>query len=80
IQVQIIRPRQYRHEQPVNTHDLHTTLLPGMPLPGYKELKFGVPLIGRISSALKDFAPNVIYVATEGPMGWAAVRAAHKTG
>ncbi len=80
IQVQIIRPRQHKQDQPANEHGLQTALLPGMPLPGYKELKFGVPLTGRISSVLQHFAPDVIYVATEGPMGWAAVRAARKAG
>jgi glycosyltransferase involved in cell wall biosynthesis len=80
IAVQIIRPRQNKQDYPKAETNLETLTLPGFPLPGYQELKFGIPLTGRISSALQSFAPDAIYVATEGPMGWAAVRAARKAG
>ncbi len=78
ISVQVIRPRQNKGDVSRQEEDLSTVTLPGLPIPGYAELKFGIPLIGRIASALKDFNPQVVYVATEGPMGWAAVRAATK--
>lgn len=80
IAVQIIRPRQNKQDYPKAEANLETLTLPGLPLPGYQELKFGIPLTGRITSALQSFAPDAIYVATEGPMGWAAVRAARKAG
>ncbi len=76
IEVQIIRPRQSRTDTSRTEETLDTVTLPGLPIPGYSELRFGIPLIGRISAALKRFMPQVIYVATEGPMGWAAIRAA----
>lgn len=80
MQVQVIRPRQNKLDRPDPTDGLQTLTLPGLPIPGYKELKFGIPLTNRISSALSSFKPEAVYVATEGPMGWAAVRASRKAG
>ncbi|CUS40225.1 MAG: glycoside hydrolase [Thalassobium sp.] len=76
IAVQIIRPRQNRHDVDSIEVEEETVTLPGLPLPGYKELKFGLPLKSRILSALQRFKPQALYVATEGPMGWASVKAA----
>lgn len=76
IQVQIIRPRQHKHDRGEQHEALTTVTLPGLPLPGYNELKFGLPLKNRILDTMSQFQPHAIYVATEGPMGWAAVKAA----
>ena len=80
IEVQVIRPRQFAGDNPRIDDQLHTVTLPGLPIPGYQGLKFGLPLKGRISQAIADFQPQAIYVATEGPMGWAAVKAATQLG
>jgi len=72
ITVQIIRPRQHKHDR----GDAHCLTLPGLPIPGYPELKFGLPYYRRVLSALTTFRPQAIYVATEGPLGWAACKAA----
>ena len=76
IQVQVIRPKQ-------NASDVSsglTVTLPGLPIPGYNGLNFGLPVAGRISKALKNFRPQAVYIATEGPMGWAAAKAARALG
>lgn len=78
IEVQIIRPRQHRQDDNRIQGQLHTVTLPGLPIPGYNQLKFGLPLQGRIAKALQQFDPQAVYIATEGPMGWAAARAAGK--
>ncbi|WP_221800065.1 glycosyltransferase family 4 protein [Oceanobacter mangrovi] len=80
IEVQVIRPAQHRNDKSFHEPLLQTVTLPGLPIPGYKELRFGIPFTGRISSALKRFQPDAVYVATEGPMGYSAVRAAKKAG
>jgi len=80
IEVQVIRPRQFAGDNHRIDDQLHTVTLPGLPIPGYQGLKFGLPLKGRISQAIADFQPQAIYVATEGPMGWAAVKAATQLG
>lgn len=74
MQVQIIRPRQQRSDR----GDEFTLTLPGLPIPGYPELKFGLPNYRRVLTALTEFRPEAIYVATEGPLGWVATRAAEK--
>ncbi len=54
--------------------------LPGLPIPGYSQLRFGLPLGRRIQRALCRWQVDVAYVATQGPMGYAAVRACHRLG
>lgn len=76
IEVQIIRPRQHAADKSQGL----TVTLPGLPIPGYSGLHFGLPVAGRIRKALQTFRPDAVYVATEGPMGWAAVNAARKQG
>ncbi|MDF1763130.1 MAG: glycosyltransferase family 1 protein [Oleibacter sp.] len=78
IEVLIIRPHQQGTDQDKQHIDEHTITVPGLPLPGYKELSFGLPMRSRISSALTEFAPQAIYVATEGPLGLAACSAARR--
>ncbi|GGY38375.1 glycosyl transferase [Bacterioplanes sanyensis] len=77
VQVQVIRPRQAGETpQTLTSLPWQTVTLPGLPIPGYQGLRFGLPWQGRIRKALQDFQPQAVYVATEGPMGWAAIRAA----
>ncbi len=43
-----------------------------MPLPGYSEIRLAMaPRFGTRRS-LADFAPDVVHIATEGPIGWSA--------
>lgn len=70
--VGLIRPRQTRNSQPVP----HERLLPGLPLPRYPGLRFGLPATRRLISLWNLHRPDAIYVATEGPLGWSALRAA----
>lgn len=79
LQIQLIRPRQ-PGEPLHDTSGLHTLTLPGLPIPGYRSLRFGLPRQGRIRAALQQFRPQVMYVATEGPLGHAAVSAARQQG
>lgn len=80
IRVQLIRPAQARESQGSTTDSLTdaTVCLPGLPLPGYASLRFGLPLGRRIRKALQQFRPQAIYVATEGPLGLAALLAAKR--
>ncbi|MCB9989842.1 MAG: glycosyltransferase family 1 protein [Rhodospirillales bacterium] len=56
-EVQVISPQDFR----IN-----------LPLPGYKEIRFALPLPGEVGKKLKAFNPDHIHIATEGPLGWAA--------
>lgn len=75
-EVQVIRPRQFKSDVSRLNDGLHTVTLWGIPIPGYAQLKFGLPLKSKIARHLKAFSPDAIYVATEGPLGFAAVNAA----
>lgn len=80
IEIQVIRPRQHKQDKSHQKGRLTTTTLPGLPLPGYNALKFGLPMKRQILDAMAQFKPQAVYVATEGPMGWAAVKAAQQLG
>jgi glycosyltransferase involved in cell wall biosynthesis len=74
--VGVIRVRQTRHAEPLP----HEHLLPGLSLPRYPGLRFGLPATRKLISLWKLHRPDAIYVATEGPLGWSALRAARALG
>lgn len=74
--VDVIRPRQARG-QPAAAHEL---LVPGMPIPGYPAMRFGLPALRALRRHWQARRPDAVYIATEGPLGWAALRTARKLG
>lgn len=78
IQVLIIRPKQHAGDRSVNQGELQTLTVPGLPIPGYATLKFGLPLRRRIQRAMQAFDAQAVYIATEGPLGLAALRASKR--
>lgn len=46
-----------------------------VPLPFYREVMLPLVTPGMVSGALADFRPDLVHIATEGPLGWAALRA-----
>jgi glycosyltransferase involved in cell wall biosynthesis len=74
--VSLVRPRQATDA--VAADD--TVLVRGASLPRYPGLKFGLPATRRLLAQWKEAPPDAIYVATEGPLGWSAVRAARRLG
>ena len=45
-------------------------------IPRYPSLKFGWPQFMKVTSAIDEFAPDVVHIVTEGPLGLAALQAA----
>ncbi len=74
--VVVARPRQ-RDECDGATRDL---VLPSLPLPRYPGLRVGLPATRKLVATWRRSPPDAIYVATEGPLGWSAVRAARRLG
>lgn len=72
----IVRPRQ--DSDPRQAVD--QTLRLGLPIPGYPLLRFGLPCGGRLRSLWRKERPDVIHIATEGPLGQSAMAAAHDLG
>jgi len=55
-------------------------LHPGVPVPGYPMLRLGWPVRGALLRAWRKDRPDIVHVATEGPLGWAALSAADALG
>jgi glycosyltransferase involved in cell wall biosynthesis len=43
-----------------------------VPLPGYQEIRLAVAPRFGVRRALTEFAPDIVHIATEGPIGWTA--------
>lgn len=54
--------------------------VPSLSLPGYKEIRFGLPMKLVLQSRWQKRRPDVIYVATEFPLGASAISAARALG
>jgi glycosyltransferase involved in cell wall biosynthesis len=76
--VSIIPPRQREVNSDHVALDPSTTLVRGLPLPGYRGLQFGLPAGRLFHRTWTRDRPHVVYVATEGPLGWSAVCAAEQ--
>jgi len=76
-QAQVVRPRQIQ-EAPAPQSSEQTLSVRGAPIPRYPDLRFGLPCGNRLRSSWKGFQPDVIHVATEGPLGLSAIRAAKR--
>jgi len=79
-EVEIVRPRQFRGDKPATRESYDEWLCAGMPLPGYKGLHFGITRTGALAKHWKKNRPDFVHVATEGPLGWNAIKAAKKIG
>lgn len=75
-QVQLVRPRQGRQDEGGKDE----ILVPGLPIPGYPGLRFGLPAHRNLRARWSSERPDIVHVATEGPLGAAAVGAARALG
>ena len=78
--VQLLRPGQRRGEQPAQGAGFEERLLRGLPIPGYGGLRFGLPAARPLTRLWRAWRPDVVHVATEGPLGWSATSAARRLG
>ncbi|MFZ5573965.1 MAG: glycosyltransferase family 4 protein [Pseudomonadota bacterium] len=77
-QVQLIRPRQHAGDTPQPTATLSEHLQRGIALPRYEGLKMGLPAKTALTKLWTLQRPDVVQIATEGPLGWSALAAANK--
>jgi glycosyltransferase involved in cell wall biosynthesis len=78
--VSLVRPRQPAVDPPGPAPDPALELVPGLALPGYSAVRMGLPAGARLRERWRRRPPDAIYVATEGPLGRSAVRAARRLG
>ncbi|MDF0730181.1 glycosyltransferase family 1 protein [Pseudomonas entomophila] len=76
--VEVIRPRQ-AGDLPGNPGD-ELLLCRGWPLPGYPGLQWGEMSMHKLWRRWRRQRPDVLYIATEGPLGLSALRAARRLG
>ncbi len=77
-QVQLVRPRQTRVEQGAREAGFEEMLMRGMPIPRYPELRLGLPAKRALCEAWTARRPDLVHIATEGPLGWSALQAARR--
>jgi glycosyltransferase involved in cell wall biosynthesis len=72
-QVLLVRPAQSGEGIGRDAHEWRTR---GMRIPMYPDLRMGLATVSALRRGLGTFAPDLVHVATQGPLGRAAVAAA----
>lgn len=57
-------------------HPEQECLVMSQPIPKYPSIQFGWPQYIKVSKAFEKFAPDVVHIVTEGPLGLTALQAA----
>lgn len=79
-QLCVIRPRQHKDDYSGEAQGLLHKTVPGLPLPRYEGLHIGLPVYFRLRRGWQNRRPDMVHVATEGPLGAAAIFAARSLG
>lgn len=75
--VQLIGPR-YSEEWEGDPAGVVRAEFRAVPVPFYREILLPVARNARVRRCLTGFGPQVVHVATEGPLGWQVLRAARR--
>ena len=75
--VDLIRPRQPGDVAQANPDECLTA---GCPIPLYPELRFGLATPGALRRRYAQTGPDLVHLATPGPLAWAALGAARSMG
>ena len=75
--IQLIRPRQNKLDEGHEETGWSELLLRGLPIPRYPQLKLGLPSKKALIKAWRTRRPDLVHIATEGPLSWSALQAAH---
>jgi glycosyltransferase involved in cell wall biosynthesis len=78
--VHVVRPRQADDRRAGGDERPGETLVPSLPIPGYRGLRFGLPVFWCLRSLWRRDRPDLVYIATQGPLGQAALHAARGAG
>ncbi len=77
-EVQLVRPRQHAADPPADVEGEHDVLMRGLPIPRYPDLRMGLPAKQALLRLWTARRPDIVHVATEGPLGWSALQAARR--
>lgn len=75
-ELQLIRPRQDADGDLEQAPRFHEVLMRGLPIPRYSNLRMGLPAANVLKAHWTVHRPDVVHIATEGPLGWSALRTA----
>ena len=75
-ELQLIRPGQVKGEQGSQGERFHEVLMRGLPIPRYPHLRMGLTSKKALVALWSRRRPDIVHIATEGPMGWSALQAA----
>jgi glycosyltransferase involved in cell wall biosynthesis len=78
--VRLVRPRQGPHDRAAAKTGFGEMLRPGVQIPRYAQLRMGLPSRRALLGAWRHQPPDVVHIATEGPLGWSALAAARELG
>lgn len=78
--VQLVRPLPSNAGSPGDPLPPDDVLLGSLPVPFYPGLRMGTPCRGRLQALWTRKAPDLVHIATEGPLGWSALTAARSLG
>lgn len=77
--LEVVRPRQDGDATPcLQAPDSQELLVRGLPIPGYPQLKMGLPCGATLERLWRAHRPDVVHLVTEGPLGWSALRVARR--
>ena len=76
--VQLVRPRQAVLDKPGADADTSLALTRGLTIPMYQHLRMGLPCKNALIKMWTFRRPDLVHIATEGPLGWSALQAAIK--
>jgi len=78
-ELQLVRPRQAADGSAGHAgHPLRDVLVAGAPIPCYPHLRLGLPAGRELRRLWRRRRPDLVHIATEGPLGWSALRAARE--
>ena len=79
-QLQLVRPRQHTADSAAPQHRFDQVLVRSLCIPRYAQLKMGLPSRRTLLAQWRQRRPDVVHIATEGPLGWSALQAARALG
>ncbi len=81
--VTLLRPRQDRDpdtDQRLVARGYPEILIRGVRIPRYPDLRMGLPARRAMQRLWRAQPPDLVHIATEGPLGWSALRSALQAG
>src|SRR5262249_44266505 len=78
--VSVVHPGRFSDDDRASPIDDGAMRVVGVPVPGYAQVRIGLPAGRRLRARWTVDRPDAVYVATPGPLGWSALRTARRLG